>query len=247
MSYCVNCGVKLDQELNNCPLCNTIVINPAIIDLKTVLGATSPESIPPDISTTFPQKSGQVEDVVRRDLGLLITIILGGIAISALLLNIFVFRDGWWSLLIIGFCVILFFLALPAFILTKTPIYVSIVFDALGVALYLYFISLITTDSAWLYGIAFPVLTLLTFILLILVFLIRSFKSTLLKIALYIITAIAVLCIGLEIIIDIYNGSEVSLMWSAIIFTVCAVIDAGLITVLSRRRLRVAVQKRLHF
>ena len=28
MSYCVNCGVKLDPSLKYCPLCNTPVINP---------------------------------------------------------------------------------------------------------------------------------------------------------------------------------------------------------------------------
>ena len=27
MSYCVNCGVKLDPSLERCPLCNTPVIN----------------------------------------------------------------------------------------------------------------------------------------------------------------------------------------------------------------------------
>ena len=28
MSYCVNCGVKLEETLNKCPLCNTPIINP---------------------------------------------------------------------------------------------------------------------------------------------------------------------------------------------------------------------------
>ena len=30
MSYCVNCGVKLDKSLKKCPLCNTVVYNPNI-------------------------------------------------------------------------------------------------------------------------------------------------------------------------------------------------------------------------
>ena len=28
MSYCVNCGVRLDASLKKCPLCNTPVIHP---------------------------------------------------------------------------------------------------------------------------------------------------------------------------------------------------------------------------
>ena len=31
MSYCVNCGVKLEESLTKCPLCNTPVINPNIL------------------------------------------------------------------------------------------------------------------------------------------------------------------------------------------------------------------------
>ncbi len=32
MSYCVNCGVKLKKSEKVCPLCNTKVINPNIIN-----------------------------------------------------------------------------------------------------------------------------------------------------------------------------------------------------------------------
>jgi hypothetical protein len=241
MSYCVNCGVKLDQSLEKCPLCTTIVINPAIIDLKSVINMAAPDN------DTFPKQAGKVEEVNRRDLGLLISIILGGIAISALLLNIFLFKEGWWSLLIIGVCVILFFLALPAFILTKTPIYISLLFDSGAIALYLFFISLVTPSSEWFSGLALPIVILLSSIILSIVWLIRTFKSTMLMTALYVITGIALLCAGLELLIDRYAGNDPALLWSAIVLTVCAVIDAGLITVLSRRRLRDAVQKRLHF
>jgi hypothetical protein len=240
MSYCVNCGVKLDDVLVKCPLCQTIVLNPALIDLKSI-HMTANEN------ETFPQQSGQVEEVKRRDLGLLISIILGGIATSALLLNLFVFREGWWSLLIIGVCVILFFLALPAFILTKTPLYIRLLFNALTAGLYLFFISLITPDAKWFTGLALPILGLVTVIVFIFVWLVRSFKAGLLAAALYFFTAAALFCIGLELLIDRYYGNDLRLLWSAIVLTVCAVIDAGLITVLSRRRLRVAVQKRLHF
>ena len=32
MSYCVNCGVELDNTVKQCPLCDTVVINPRITD-----------------------------------------------------------------------------------------------------------------------------------------------------------------------------------------------------------------------
>jgi hypothetical protein len=235
MSYCVNCGVRLDETLLKCPLCDTVVINPALLNM--VGGKDDP----------FPQESGQVERVDKSDLGLLSSIVLGGISLAVLVLNLFVFTAMWWSLLVIGVCVILFFLTLPAFILTKTPIYLTLLFDAGAVALYLYFISLVTATSAWFLGLAIPVLLLVTAIIIVIVWLIRTFKSTMLLNALYVFTGLAAFCVGLELLIDRYAGNGLSLLWSAVVLTACAVIDIGLLTVLSRRRLREAVNKRLHF
>ncbi len=234
MSYCVNCGVELDKSLGQCPLCNTTVMNPN--ELQSL-----------DKIYTFPQESGQVEVVKRHDLGLLISIVLGGTSVSALLLNLFVLTGNWWSLLIIGACVVLFFLVFPAFIYTKTPVYISLLFDGLSIALYLYFISFITTSRAWFWGLALPIVGLVTVLVFIFVWLLRTFKVTVLTTSFYCFTEIALLCIGLELLIDRYLGIPLHLFWSAVVLTVCAVIDAALITVLSRRRLRDAVRRRLHF
>lgn len=54
MSYCVNCGVKLDPSLKRCPLCNTPVVNPN--DLAAIQ-----QPVPP-----FPQEKGQVEVAAAR-------------------------------------------------------------------------------------------------------------------------------------------------------------------------------------
>lgn len=56
MSYCVNCGVELDKNLQACPLCNTPVINPKELERKSMEFA-------------FPKEKGQVETVKRKDLG----------------------------------------------------------------------------------------------------------------------------------------------------------------------------------
>lgn len=245
MSYCVNCGVELDRTLLQCPLCQTRVVNPAA-DLTSSELSGSPQQDGLPIST-FPQKRGQVEEVKRHDLGLFISIVLSCTAISSLLLNLFVFKGSLWSLLIIGLCVVLFFLVFPAVIYTRTPVYVSLLFDGLSVALYLYFISFITHTNRWFTGLGLPIVGLVTVLVLLFVWLIRLFKGGMLTTGICLITAIALLCIGLELLIDRYLGNDLQLFWSAIVLTVCAVIDSALITVLSRRRLRDAVRKRLHF
>ena len=71
----------------------------------------------------------------------------------------------------------------------------------------------------------------------------KSFLTT----TLYIFTAIGLLCLGLEIMIDKFLDDRISLAWSAVVVTVCVIIDITLITMLSHKRLRNAVRRRLHF
>ena len=65
--------------------------------------------------------------------------------------------------------------------------------------------------------------------------------------ALYLISGIAILCVGLELLIDCYLRQEIMLGWSAIVLTICVIVDITIATLLSRRRLRNAVRRRLHF
>ena len=89
MSYCVNCGVELDASAKKCPLCDTPVYNPK---------APEPEKQP----SPFPKEKGQVEVVKRKDLGVLLTVIVLATAVTCGLLNAFVFRSSLWSLAVIG-------------------------------------------------------------------------------------------------------------------------------------------------
>ena len=94
MSYCVNCGVELDKTCKVCPLCNTKVINP---------------KQPPDTAAPkpFPSLEGHAEQVPRRDITILMTVILATTAVVCGLLNLFFFQFGSWSLYVIGICVVL--------------------------------------------------------------------------------------------------------------------------------------------
>ena len=94
MSYCVNCGVELDASATKCPLCGTPVYNPK---------APEPSTQP----SPFPKEKGQVEVVKRKDLGVLLTVIVLATAVTCGLLNALVFRNSLWSLAVIGVFLIL--------------------------------------------------------------------------------------------------------------------------------------------
>lgn len=234
MSYCVNCGVELDASLGKCPLCNTPVINPSKLEEIT---RTSP----------YPKESGQVDVVKRKDLAILSTISLTATSLCCLLLNLFVFSQSPWSLFIIGACLLLFVVLIPVLVYTRLPIYISLLFDGIATGFYLYMITFNTSSDRWFHELALPITLLAIILIEIFALLLRSFPVSYITTALYFFLETAILCVGIELLIDSYTDSPLKIMWSAIVLTVCSVIAIALITVLSRRRLRDAVRRRLHF
>ena len=199
MSYCVNCGVELDASATKCPLCDTPVYNPK---------APEPEKQP----SPFPREKGQVEVVKRKDLGVLLTVIM-----------------------------------IPVVIYTRQPIYLSILLDGVAVIVYLYLLTYLTGHNSWFYGLGLPIVLLVTAVVEAVMFCIRKLPMSFLTGALYLISGIAVLCVGLELLIDRFLRQEIALGWSAIVLTICVIVDITIATLLSRRRLRNAVRRRLHF
>ena len=216
-------------------MCNTPVVNPN--ELEKLKRAPYP----------FPQEKEQVETVKRKDWGILLSAFVLATSITCGILNRFVFQGAPWSLAVIGVCVILWVMMIPTVIYTKQPIYLSILFDGMAVAVYLYMLTYLTKGQEWFWGLGLPIVILVTAVIEIFTFCIRKLPKSILATALYFFSAIAVICIGLEILIDLFISGEIMLLWSAIVLTVCVILDITLITMLSLRRLRDAVRRRLHF
>lgn len=234
MSYCVNCGVELEKGRKECPLCNTPVINPKELGVQPKQPA-------------FPREKGQVEVVKRKDMGVLISIVAVATSVTCGILNLLVYDSSRWSIAIIGACALLWVMLIPAVIYTKLPVYVYLLLDGLMVAVYLYMITFVTGNDSWFWGLALPITGLVTLLVEIFALCIRKLPVSFLTTALYIFTGIGLLCSGLEVLIDRYLFGKISLTWSAVVLTVCVIIDATIITLLSKKRFRNAVRRRLHF
>ncbi len=234
MSYCVNCGVELHGSAKTCPLCNTPVYNPNEVKKE-------------EQPTPYPQEKGQVEKVKRKDLGILLSTVVLATAITCGLLNAYVFTGPLWSLAVIGVCAVLWVIMIPVVIYTNLSIYISLLFDGAAAAGYLYMLAFMIGRDGWFFGLGLPIVVLVTVIAEVVTFAVKKLPKSFLTESLYLITAVAVLCVGLEVLIDRYIGDGIALSWSAVVLTVCVIVDIALITILSLRRLRNAVRKRLHF
>lgn len=234
MSYCVNCGVELEASLTECPLCHTPVINPNELNKKIPF-------------SPYPTDKGQVEVVKRKDLGILISVVLTATGVTCLLLNLLVFNSSRWSLVVIGSCLCLFVFSFPAIFYNKTPIYLSLLADGISVAVYLFLITFLTDSNAWFWQMGLPIVVMLTILAEFFPLLANFVPFTVLSCALCIFVEIPAFCVSLELLIRRILERPYRITWSAVVLTVCVIIDIALITILAKKRLRNEVRRRLHF
>lgn len=234
MSYCVNCGVELDKTATACALCNTPVLNPK-------------QPIDNKVAPPFPVEKGQVETVNRKDMAILLTTVVLASAITCTLLNLFVFQKNLWSLAVIGVCAILWVSMIPVVIRPGQSLYLSILYDGAVAAGYLYLLTWMSHNDRWFWGLGFPLVIYITAIAELVILCYRKLPLSFLTMGIYAVTAAGILCGGIEVLIDRYLTGMVALKWSAVVLTVCGIIDIALVTMLSLRRIRNVVRKRFHF
>ena len=104
-----------------------------------------------------------------------------------------------------------------------------------------------TKSDRWFFEIILPTTLVIMVLVTISGFFYKVVSSSLIASALYLFVDVGFLSVALECYIDRFMGSEVHLFWSAIVFSVCAVISIALSAILSIKRLRETVRKRLHF
>ena len=233
MSYCVNCGVELESSLMACPLCHTPVMNPRELNKET----------PP---SPYPTDKGQVEVVKRKDLGILLTVVLSATAGTCLLLNLLVFNSSLWSLLVIGSCLCLCVFTFPAIFYSKMPVYLTLLADGVSVVIFLFLITFMTNTDLWFWLLGLPVVALITVMAELFALLAKFIPFTVLSCAFYLFVGIPAFCVILELLIKHMLDQPYRITWSAVVLTVCVIIDFALVTILAKKRLRNEVRRRLH-
>lgn len=155
MSYCVNCGVELDESAKSCALCSTPVMNP-----------NKPET--EDVPAPFSSEEHIPKSVKARVVALIVTMVLVVPNIVCLLINALFFPSGFWSFYIGATS----FLAWVIFVfpfLTKKPYpYIMWGFDTASVALYVYLFFAMGNDTVnWYFKAALPMILAVSLLVLI--------------------------------------------------------------------------------
>lgn len=234
MSYCVNCGVELDATATACPLCNTKIYNP---------------NQPPatDVPTPYATVKGHTEPVKAKEFTILMSIVLVVTSLVCIFLNLFTIQIGHWSYYVVGICAMVWVFLIPLFFPQKANIYIQLALNGISITLFLALVSWLHPNNHWFEHIAFPIVGLGTVLLeIIFVFAIKLKSSLLVKTGISV-TATAIFCMAIEMVIDLHMKGYFYLRWSAIVAACALVIDIVLITINLLEGLRAELRRRMHF
>lgn len=233
MAYCVNCGVKLEETLTKCPLCNTPVYHQQ--EEKTE------KKVPP-----YPSERGTVEKVKRTDLAILLIVLFGSTAVGCGLLNLFVYKGSLWSLYVIGACLVFLVFSIPIMVYRKLPYILMVLIDGCAVLFYLALVAWVNHGMDWYVQIAVPVILLGTVLVAVLLYVYQHVSRSILFTAMVVVIEMAVFCAGIDLSVYYYLHEKFCLTWSAAVVVCAAIIAVSLITVMRISRLREEVRRRMH-
>ena len=118
MSYCVKCGVELDEGAERCPLCGT--------------PAWKPDETEPRY---FPTKPAEVPRASRRAAAALLTAMLASVSLCCGLLNLILPTEHPWALYVAGAAVMLWiWFALPMLV-RGIPIFFRLTADVAAIGI----------------------------------------------------------------------------------------------------------------
>lgn len=233
MSYCVNCGVELDTTAKSCPLCHTQVLNP---------NQPVDTALPPP----FPSRRAEVQPVSKKELALLLSVLLASVSVCCGVLNLFFLHSGRpWSLYVIGAAVMLWIWLVLPLLVRKMPLWLRLGVDACAVGVYVYLISIDLHGQDWFFGLALPIILTGVGIMMALGILLGRGRSILSSVTLMI-TAGGLFLMGIELFLDRWLTGEYHPGWSIVIAVVCIALIVPLLIVRHRPALRDEVRRRFH-
>lgn len=233
MSYCVNCGVELDSTAAVCPLCQTPVQNPR-------------QPVDRDSPTPFPAERSEVSLPSQWELAVLISAMLGSVAICCGLLNLFLRTSHIWSVYVIGAAAMLWVFAVPPLLWRKLPLPVMTLLDGAAIGLYVLLIAWELDGLDWYFHLALPAVILLGLILLVQVLLLQKRRRSMLSTIAVVIASVAVFVVGLELLGDLYFHGEWDPSWSLVVLVVAGALELPLLVVRWVPGLRREARRRFH-
>ena len=225
MSYCVNCGVELNESAKKCSLCDTPVINPNIVGVS--------ESAPP-----FPERIELPKETKNRYGAVICSILLLIPNIVCVITNLLITPEMPWSIYVVSSSLMFWFLFIFPFLMKKKHDYIILIVDALATAAYIFIFYYYNSSQTggWFWRIAIP-LDIGIFGMIALLNFYFSKKRSKTKGAIATLTFFTAVCIFVCVVINIYSYSVIATYITLIIGVSCLILLLFFIAVEKNKKL----------
>lgn len=219
MPYCSRCGVEVDDDVRECPLCATEIqiLDPEKDNLKNYPDKAAPHSLSP--------KRNKKE--MRRMAAILVTfglLIPASIAFAA---DIVINGTITWGTYTLSSLIYIWVLILLPLLYYKKPVLTLLAYY-LSTLFFLYALDAFSGGVFWFEGLAFPIISITALLIVIIIFIGRNSRIKGINILSYAILSIGIECIGIELAISRFQTGTISLGWSIIVLS-AALPAAGLL------------------
>ena len=231
MSYCVNCGVELGEGATCCPLCGTEVINPRV-----------PQ--PENCRSYYPTRKEQIPEVSKKGYALVISSMLGSVALCCGLLNLALHPDYPWSLYAVGTALMLWIFFVPSLLWRKMPFLLRVFVNTCATGLYVFLIALASHGLDWYVRLALPILLGAGAIGILICWIVRNHSR--LTSLIFTLVGIGIFCIEVEFFTDRFLHAAWNPVWSLIVAAVTIGLAVPFIVIRLKPSLREQTRRIFH-
>jgi hypothetical protein len=223
MAYCVNCGVKLKAAQRKCPLCGT----PVVMSEKPLEE--------PDCSG-FPSRRDEPVSTFDKDLWIkLISVITVAPALLTFVLDYLMGNGIDWSLYILYALGLVWVWCVSPFLFKRNIFPFWFAIDTAALIAFLFLVERTSSTGDWALPLAMPVALMVAAIIFILVSAFRSKIVRQLQKPALIFLLVAVLCLFIEVFVDLYRMKQYQPGWSLLVSIPC-IAFAVILLILQRRQ-----------
>ena len=167
MSYCVNCGVELDDSAKKCALCGTQVINPAKYDSENV-----------SVSAPFSEEVFIPKTVKARFLAGLVSLIMLVPNMACFLINLLLVPGSFWSAHIMSTSFLVWVIFVLPLFKKGHKTYFMWAFDTVAVGAYTFLLMNALNILQWYVTCALPIILLVSAMVLFYIIWVRKNKRS---------------------------------------------------------------------
>ena len=210
MSYCVNCGVKLKKSEKVCPLCNTKVINPNIIN--------------DDYKPGYSSLVEEYNKINVKFLCKLITDILLVVASVTVLCDFIISKNLTWSIYVVAS--ILYLDSKLTFVLFKKK-FIPLLIELLSTEGLLFIIAYLNNGLHWFLYLVCPFIFIIWLYIILCIFIFSKKKFNFLRRFSLAFASISVVLLVIEGCIDLFKDEKIIFNWS-----IYAVLPIAIVSIL---------------